>query len=91
VRKLGVNGSLRGDLHVSRPNYYRRSCGCCGSPLTKAGQKFCSSRCRLLSWAAQQILEACRVGQGDGLRETISKIAAASILIPGRGPRKRSK
>jgi hypothetical protein len=85
VRKSAVNGSGRRNLHVSRP----RQCGCCGSPLAKAGQKFCCDRHRLLFWGAQQILAACRMGQGDGLRETISKIAAASILIPSQGPRKR--
>jgi hypothetical protein len=85
VRKLGVNALPRHNPHISRPN----QCGCCRRPLAKVGQKFCSPRCRLLSWAAQQILSACRMGQADGLRETISKIAAASILIPGQGPRKR--
>jgi hypothetical protein len=37
-------------------------------------KSYCSSRCRLLYWAAHVLLEAYREGRADGLRETIRKL-----------------
>ena len=59
---------------------YHYSCLCCKTKFkpkkTKAGKdkKFCSSKCRLLYWALNEILKAFRVGKANGLRGLIDKI-----------------
>jgi len=73
-QESGVNASLSGDLHVSRPNH-ERSCRCCRRPLARAAQKFCSPRHRLLFWAAKEILKAYCAGQADGLQEIVAELA----------------
>lgn len=43
-------------------------CVTCLKPFqARAGQRFCSPRCRLLHWAAVTLLEAYKNGQADGL------------------------
>jgi len=37
-------------------------------------QKFCSNRCRLLYWAAREIIREYSAGNAAGLREMIEKI-----------------
>lgn len=41
---------------------------------TRPKQKFCSNRCRLLYWAAREIMREYSAGNAAGLRELIDKI-----------------
>jgi len=38
-------------------------------------RKFCSEKCRLLYWAAGEILKAYRAGKADGLRGIIKELS----------------
>ena len=41
----------------------------------RSGQSFCSSRCRLLSWAVKQLIKDVEAGKVDGLRGLIRELA----------------
>jgi endogenous inhibitor of DNA gyrase (YacG/DUF329 family) len=64
-----VNGTLPGG-----GDQHHGVCEACLKPL-KAGKReakrFCSPRCRLLSWAVGALAKALKEGKADGLRERI--------------------
>lgn len=47
------------------------ACRVCLSELTGKQRDFCSSRCRLLSWAAKTLTAALEDGKADGLRDSL--------------------
>ena len=55
-------------------------CACCLVELhaKKPDQRFCSSRCRLLYWAAGALLGAFRAGRADGLKDRIRELSEAA-------------
>ena len=54
----------------------RRPCLSCQKNFSqiRPKQKFCSNRCRLLYWAAREIIREYSAGNAAGLREMIEKI-----------------
>jgi hypothetical protein len=54
----------------------RRLCLCCtkGFRLIRPKQRFCSSRCRLLYWAAGQIVREYSAGKASGLRDILERL-----------------
>jgi endogenous inhibitor of DNA gyrase (YacG/DUF329 family) len=62
---------------VISPNRTPTTCTVCGGPVRQTRQKkeICSSRCRLLKWAAHTLLEAYRAGQADGLKAIVHELA----------------
>jgi endogenous inhibitor of DNA gyrase (YacG/DUF329 family) len=54
----------------------RRACSCCGKEfcVIRPKQRFCSSRCRLLYWAAGEIVKEYRAGNAQGLRKIIGNL-----------------
>ena len=67
-------------------------CEACLIPMRagRAGTKrFCSSRCRLLSWAVDALADALKEGKADGLRAKINAIGGFKIEVVhvrGEGP-----
>jgi hypothetical protein len=60
------------------------SCLCClksFSPI-RIKQKFCSSRCRLLYWAAGEIIKEWRAGSASGLTDLMQEMDKKDI--PGK-------
>jgi hypothetical protein len=53
-----------------------------GMGAKKRGARFCSPRCRLLNWAAQELARALEAGEADGLRGELDMMC---ITRPGRG------
>ena len=53
-----------------------RLCLCCakGFRIIRTKQKFCSSRCRLLYWAASQVLREYSAGKASGLRDILERL-----------------
>lgn len=53
-----------------------RACLCCSATFqAKAkGQRFCSSRCRLLYWAASEIVKEYQAGNANGLRSILEDL-----------------
>ena len=53
-----------------------RLCLCCakGFRVIRPKQRFCSSRCRLLYWAAGQILREYSAGKASGLRVILERL-----------------
>ena len=54
----------------------RRLCLCCtkGFRAIRTKQRFCSSRCRLLYWAAGEILREYSAGNASGLRDILERL-----------------
>lgn len=54
----------------------KRLCLCCvkGFCVIRTKQRFCSSRCRLLYWAAGQILREYSAGKASGLRDILERL-----------------
>ena len=54
----------------------KRLCLCCAKDfrVIRTKQKFCSSRCRLLYWAAGQILREYSAGKASGLRVILERL-----------------
>src|SRR4030042_573433 len=52
-------------------------CLCCqkGFSLMRIKQKFCSSRCRLLYWAAGEIIKEWRAGSASGLVKLLRELS----------------
>jgi hypothetical protein len=52
-------------------------CSCCRAELTasKQAKRFCSERCRLLSWAAGELLKAIREGRAEGMIDLIREMS----------------
>lgn len=65
------------DSAIPRPGSKRAkpACAFCKSkfPITRIKQKFCSNRCRLLFWAAGEIIKEFQVGKAEGMREAVKK------------------
>jgi len=66
---------------VSRPGGYHPTCKTCGAKLgpesgRESGNRrqYCSGRCRLLSWAARELLRASREGRAAGLVDAIAEL-----------------
>lgn len=78
----GVNGAPVGK--VGQHHAHHGVCEACLSP-TRAGRggtkRFCSSRCRLLSWAVDALAEALKEGKADGLRRRINAIGGFKIEV----------
>ncbi len=57
-----TNGALSKDILVP--------CACCLKPFRpkRPPNRFCSSRCRLLFWAAGELVEVVYAGRAEGLR-----------------------
>jgi len=82
---LGKNG-FRGRAETKAPQKRVNakseiSCSTCGRKFRskrrrKAERAFCSPRCRLLFWAAGEILEEWKAGRADGLRDLVRELAA---------------
>ena len=73
---------------VSGPGGYHPTCKTCGAELEpESGREFgsrrqyCSDRCRLLSWAARELLEAYREGRASGLGDIISELGRLRIKL----------
>jgi hypothetical protein len=69
----GVNGTVngKGTLHPV-------VCEACLKPLPPGRQgtkRFCSSDCRLLSWAVDALIKALKEGKAEGLRGKVNAIA----------------
>jgi len=69
----GVNGTISG-VETQRVG----ACEACLEPF-RAGiggtKRFCSSRCRLLSWAVDALAKALKEGKAEGLRGKVNAIA----------------
>ena len=54
----------------------KRLCLCCakGYRVIRPKQRFCSSRCRLLFWAAREIVREYEAGNVAGLREMLERL-----------------
>jgi endogenous inhibitor of DNA gyrase (YacG/DUF329 family) len=61
------------------PNTSNHTCKTCGAEFkSKSGprkREFCSDRCRLLHWAAREVIKAFRAGQAKGLQGIIAELA----------------
>lgn len=54
---------------------YSHQCAVCLKPYQgKARQRFCSARCRLLHWAARELLKTYREGCARGLGPIIAEL-----------------
>jgi len=53
-----------------------RLCLCCakGYRVIRPKQRFCSSRCRLLYWAAGQVVREYSAGKASGLRDMLERL-----------------
>jgi hypothetical protein len=71
-----INGCLSDDLITKD----QLSCPVCLSPFqrNKHNHDFCSPKCRLISWYANQFLEAFKAGKANGLRELIKELVEAA-------------
>ena len=60
----------------SEENPIRSACLCCSKKfrVTRPTQRFCSSRCRLLFWAAGEIVREYEAGNAAGLREMLERL-----------------
>ena len=74
ARRATISGQPMSTSGLARA---KRLCAFCKKPFAVAGikQKFCSNRCRLLFWAAGEIVREFQAGNADGLKETVKKIA----------------
>jgi len=66
---------------VSSPYPTHPTCEACetefkplNKPKLRRRKRFCSDRCRLLSWAARELLKAYQEGRADGLYDIITEI-----------------
>lgn len=69
----GVNGTIEG-----KGTQLAVVCEACLKPLPPGSRKtkhFCSSDCRLLSWAVDALIKALKEGKAEGLRGKVSAIA----------------
>jgi hypothetical protein len=72
ARRCTISG--RSEEKVKFP--IRRACLCCSKKfrVTRPTQRFCSSRCRLLFWAAREIVREYEAGNAAGLREMLERL-----------------
>jgi len=63
------------------PGGYHPTCETCetefkplNKPKLRRRKRFCSDRCRLLSWAARELLKAYQEGRADGLNDIIGEL-----------------
>jgi len=80
-RRLTVNGCPRPDFEQNSTEGYHPTCETCETefkplnrPELRTRKRFCSARCRLLSWATRELLKAYQEGRADGLYDMISKL-----------------
>jgi len=77
--KLPENPSLTMGREAISQNRMLTTCKCCKlcerefRALTQKGE-FCSSRCRLLFWAAGEIVKEFRTGRANGLKNLIQEL-----------------
>lgn len=79
--RLTVNGCLRPDFEQNSTDGYHPTCETCktefrlpSQPELRFRKRFCSDHCRLLAWAARELLKAYQEGRADGLREIVTKL-----------------
>lgn len=66
----GANGASRKDILVS--------CGFCLKRFRpyRRSQRFCGARCRLLFWAAGELVRERAAGNAEGVRDIIERLKA---------------
>jgi hypothetical protein len=62
-------GAIKGESTRNTPE----PCACCLGDIG-TGHRFCSPRCRLLHWAAREMVKEYLAGRADGLRAIIEKL-----------------
>ena len=69
-------GTISGGSKERAAPINRRVCECCSKLfcIRRSKQRFCSSRCRLLYWAAGEIAREYSAGNACGLREFFEKL-----------------
>jgi len=78
--------TLQGEAISARSD---KVCGTCGRTLQASGdrQRFCSPRCRLLAWAAKELVRAIREGSVEGLRAEFRELTVEVVHAwDGRRP-----
>lgn len=76
---IGQNHALtpRIEANAREMDSSLRSCDVCGGKFSpyRRTQDTCSPRCRLLRWAARELLKAYREGKINGLRGLLEELA----------------
>jgi len=70
------SGTISGKSESKAAFSRRKPCQCCGKSYTaiRPKQRFCSNRCRLLYWAANEVVQEYLAGNADGLGELLRKL-----------------